>query len=126
VEAVAFEAITAPASYRQRKPVLTHLVWEPFSIDLCVSSPRSPIRWYLDHKGNVVEQGRVSKILAFRGIERTPIEEAEAGDNWPTESKIDLGRRALVLDRRPRRVLRSRQRMLPNPDFGAARTGPVR
>jgi GTP-binding protein len=28
----------------------------------------------------VIEQGRVSKILAFRGIERAPIEEAEAGD----------------------------------------------
>jgi GTP-binding protein len=34
----------------------------------------------LDRKGNVVEQGRVSKILAFRGIERAPIDEAEAGD----------------------------------------------
>jgi GTP-binding protein len=34
----------------------------------------------LDREGNVVEQGRVSKILAFRGIERTPIDEAEAGD----------------------------------------------
>jgi GTP-binding protein len=34
----------------------------------------------LDRQGNVVEQGRVSKILAFRGIERQPIEEAEAGD----------------------------------------------
>jgi GTP-binding protein len=34
----------------------------------------------LDRKGTAVEQGRVSKILAFRGIERTPIEEAEAGD----------------------------------------------
>jgi GTP-binding protein len=34
----------------------------------------------LDRKGGVVEQGRVSKILAFRGIERTPIDEAEAGD----------------------------------------------
>jgi GTP-binding protein len=34
----------------------------------------------LDNNGNVVEQGRVSKILAFRGIERAPIEEAEAGD----------------------------------------------
>jgi GTP-binding protein len=34
----------------------------------------------LDRKGNVVEQGRVSKILAFRGIERQPIEETEAGD----------------------------------------------
>ncbi|MGH6845305.1 MAG: EF-Tu/IF-2/RF-3 family GTPase, partial [Methylocella sp.] len=34
----------------------------------------------LDRKANVLEQGRVSKILAFRGIERTPIEVAEAGD----------------------------------------------
>lgn len=30
--------------------------------------------------GSVVEQGRVSKILAFRGIERQPIDLAEAGD----------------------------------------------
>src|SRR3989440_5527877 len=30
--------------------------------------------------GKVVEQGRLTKILAFRGIERTPLEEAEAGD----------------------------------------------
>lgn len=34
----------------------------------------------LDNNGKVLEQGRVSKILAFRGIERQPIEEAEAGD----------------------------------------------
>ncbi|TAL81502.1 MAG: translational GTPase TypA [Beijerinckiaceae bacterium] len=34
----------------------------------------------LNNEGAVVEQGRVSKILAFRGIERTPIDEAEAGD----------------------------------------------
>ncbi len=34
----------------------------------------------LDRKGNIIETGRVSKILAFRGIERTPVEEAEAGD----------------------------------------------
>ena len=30
--------------------------------------------------GKLVETGRITKILAFRGIERTPIEEAEAGD----------------------------------------------
>ena len=41
--------------------------------------PNQPVK-VLDRKGNVVEQGRVSKILAFRGIERTPIEDAEAGD----------------------------------------------
>ncbi len=34
----------------------------------------------LDREGKVVESGRVSKILAFRGIDRVPIEEAEAGD----------------------------------------------
>ncbi|QFU17951.1 translational GTPase TypA [Microvirga thermotolerans] len=34
----------------------------------------------LDRDGKVIETGRVSKILAFRGIERQPIEEGEAGD----------------------------------------------
>jgi GTP-binding protein len=34
----------------------------------------------LDRAGNVVETGRVSKILAFRGIERVAIDSAEAGD----------------------------------------------
>ena len=34
----------------------------------------------LDRNGAIVEQGRVSKILAFRGIERVPVDEAEAGD----------------------------------------------
>jgi GTP-binding protein len=34
----------------------------------------------LSRTGEVVEQGRISKILAFRGLERQPVEEAEAGD----------------------------------------------
>ena len=34
----------------------------------------------LDRLGNLVETGRVSKIFAFRGIERAPIDEAQAGD----------------------------------------------
>jgi GTP-binding protein len=34
----------------------------------------------IDRTGKLVENGRVSRILAFRGIERTPIDEAEAGD----------------------------------------------
>jgi GTP-binding protein len=34
----------------------------------------------LDREGGVIESGRVSKILAFRGIERQPIEVGEAGD----------------------------------------------
>lgn len=34
----------------------------------------------LDREGKLLENGRVSKILAFRGLERVPIEEAHAGD----------------------------------------------
>ncbi|MBV9753123.1 MAG: translational GTPase TypA [Hyphomicrobiales bacterium] len=34
----------------------------------------------LSHDGRLIEQGRVSKILAFRGIERQPIDMGEAGD----------------------------------------------
>jgi GTP-binding protein len=34
----------------------------------------------LDCDGNPVESGRVTKLLAFRGLERTGVEEAEAGD----------------------------------------------
>ncbi|UVK39870.1 translational GTPase TypA [Mesorhizobium sp. AR10] len=34
----------------------------------------------LHHDGTLVETGRISKILAFRGLERQPIEEAQAGD----------------------------------------------
>jgi GTP-binding protein len=34
----------------------------------------------LDHDGKLVEQGRVSKVLAFRGLERMALDEASAGD----------------------------------------------
>ena len=34
----------------------------------------------LDSDGNVVETGRASKIMSFRGLERVPVEEAKAGD----------------------------------------------
>ncbi len=34
----------------------------------------------LARDGSVVETGRVSKVLSFRGIERVPVDEAEAGD----------------------------------------------
>ena len=30
--------------------------------------------------GKMIEQGRITKILAFRGLERTPLDDAEAGD----------------------------------------------
>jgi GTP-binding protein len=34
----------------------------------------------LGRDGREVEKGRVSKVLAFRGLERTPVDSAEAGD----------------------------------------------
>ena len=34
----------------------------------------------LDAEGNIVETGRASKIMTFRGLERVPTDEAQAGD----------------------------------------------
>ncbi|WMS43333.1 translational GTPase TypA [Acuticoccus sp. MNP-M23] len=34
----------------------------------------------LSREGEIVEMGRVSKVLAFRGLEMTPVEEGRAGD----------------------------------------------
>ena len=34
----------------------------------------------LARDGSIVEQGRISKVLAFRGLERLPVDEAQAGD----------------------------------------------
>ncbi|MCB5426331.1 translational GTPase TypA [Altererythrobacter sp. CC-YST694] len=38
-----------------------------------------PIR-AIDMDGNVIETGRASKVLTFRGLERVPVDEARAGD----------------------------------------------
>ncbi|MFV3129850.1 translational GTPase TypA [Niveispirillum sp. KHB5.9] len=34
----------------------------------------------LSRDGKLIEQGRASKVLAFRGLERVPVDEAQAGD----------------------------------------------
>jgi len=39
----------------------------------------SPIH-ALDRDGKVIETGRASKLMAFRGLERVPVDEAKAGD----------------------------------------------
>jgi GTP-binding protein len=41
--------------------------------------PNQPVT-VLDRNGKLVEEGRVTKVLAFRGLERTAVDEAEAGD----------------------------------------------
>src|SRR5262249_35383075 len=42
-------------------------------------SPNQAVK-VLDHSGKLIEQGRVSKVLAFRGLERVALDEASAGD----------------------------------------------
>jgi GTP-binding protein len=44
-----------------------------------VVKPNMAIR-ALSRDGKVIEEGRISKVLAFRGLERQPIDEAQAGD----------------------------------------------
>ncbi|MET3725165.1 translational GTPase TypA [Sphingomonas trueperi] len=34
----------------------------------------------LDNDGNIIETGRASKIMSFRGLDRVPVDEAKAGD----------------------------------------------
>jgi GTP-binding protein len=41
--------------------------------------PNQAVR-VLHHDGTLLESGRITKILAFRGLERQPIDEAQAGD----------------------------------------------
>ncbi len=53
--------------------ILTGLV---FSGSLKVNAPIHA----LDNDGKIVETGRASKILAFRGLERVPVDEVQAGD----------------------------------------------
>lgn len=38
-----------------------------------------PVR-VLQHDGKIIETGRLTKLLAFRGLERVPVEEVQAGD----------------------------------------------
>src|SRR4029077_4501951 len=39
--------------------------------------PTQPVK-VLDRNGNLIEEGRITKVLAFRGLERMPIEEGAA------------------------------------------------
>jgi GTP-binding protein len=43
------------------------------------AKPNQPVK-VLGHDGRLIETGRITKLLAFRGLERVPVDEAEAGD----------------------------------------------
>ena len=62
--------------------------WKPIPISAASSpaasrpgsaKPNQPVK-VLDHDGKLIETGRITKVLAFRGLERMPVEEADAGD----------------------------------------------
>jgi GTP-binding protein len=44
-----------------------------------VAKINMPVR-VIDREGNIVENGRISKLLSFHGLERVPVDSAEAGD----------------------------------------------
>ncbi|MSO72144.1 MAG: translational GTPase TypA [Rhodospirillaceae bacterium] len=48
-------------------------------IETGVAKMNMPIK-ILNREGKVLEQGRATKLLTFRGLERVPVESAEAGD----------------------------------------------
>ena len=66
-------------SARSSRPTRSSAASSPAASPRAASSRTRPIK-VLDRDGNLVESGRVSKILAFRGLERQPIELGEAGD----------------------------------------------
>jgi GTP-binding protein len=43
------------------------------------AKPNMPVK-VLGHDGKKIETGRITKLLAFRGLERVPVDEAQAGD----------------------------------------------
>lgn len=48
-------------------------------IETGIAKINMPIK-VMDRKGNLVESGRITKMLTFKGLERLPIDEAKAGD----------------------------------------------
>ncbi len=70
-------AFTMLATTVERDPYLGRLLTG--RIETGKARPNMPIR-ALDRDGNLVESGRISKLLAFRGLQREPVEEAQAGD----------------------------------------------
>ena len=71
---VARSVCLAPSS----KPILTSAVLS-LAASRRARQPNQQVK-VLDHDGKLIESGRITKVLAFRGIERTAVEEASAGD----------------------------------------------
>jgi GTP-binding protein len=76
----------SPASKKARSAARHHLEADPFLGRILTGrilsgtvKPNQSIK-VLSRDGKLVEQGRVSKVLAFRGLERVPVEEGQAGD----------------------------------------------
>lgn len=66
--------------------LVTTLEYDPYlgriltgRVETGIARVNMPIR-VLNQASEQVEQGRISKLLTFRGLERVPVEQAEAGD----------------------------------------------
>ena len=68
-------ACSAPSS----KPIPISAASSPAASPPARCKPNQPVK-VLDHDGKLIEHGRITKVLAFRGLERVPVDEAEAGD----------------------------------------------
>ncbi|MEM1139298.1 MAG: translational GTPase TypA, partial [Pseudomonadota bacterium] len=80
------EPVARASSDHPFRMLVTTIESDPFlgriitgRIDSGVITPNQPVK-VLDREGKPVEQGRVTKILAFRGLQRQPIDVGMAGD----------------------------------------------
>ena len=74
-------------------------------IEAGIARANMPVK-AIGHDGSFIEQGRITKILAFRGLERVPVEEAEAGDIVALAGPVDRHRRRHHLRARGRPAAR--------------------
>ena len=88
-------AVRSAGSPRRRRPrsrpgrsACSAPSWRPIPISAASSpaasrsgsvKPNQAVK-VLDRDGTLIEQGRITKVLAFRGLERQPIDEGMAGD----------------------------------------------
>src|SRR4026209_657361 len=68
----------------------------------------------LDHDGKLIGSGRITKVLAFRGLERTAVEEASAGDIVAIAGLPNATVAMTICDPRVRRPLPPRPSVRPH------------
>ena len=78
--AAAALALTATPALAKKQLVIVVKGLDAKTRVVAVQSAQAAASYESWKQGKIVEQGRASKLLAFRGLERVPVEEAYAGD----------------------------------------------